>query len=31
MIHKPEIVYQTARNVTTVPVRLIEWKEEPSK
>ena len=27
----PEEVYKTVKNITTNPIRLIEWKEDPSR
>ena len=30
-IQKPDAVYHTARNITSNPVRLIEWKEDTTK
>jgi hypothetical protein len=31
MMQDPATVYATARNITSNPLRLLEWKEEPSK
>jgi hypothetical protein len=31
MIQNPITVYETARNITTNPVRLLEWKEDLNK
>lgn len=31
MIQDPQRVYETARNITTNPVRLLEWKEDQTR
>ena len=31
MIQNPITVYETARNITSNPVRLLEWKEDQNK